>query len=589
MADIASPIKTLGNFPAVDTTVAAIGTADQIADGTVRVSMLADERGSLERLPEAKAPVFVRAAPDMEPRRVAFAVRVDASGRGVPVLTGGGRLVQLRADGIAETVILRDEVAAADEVVLQYAQDVADSIPATDVLGMRVGGVPVAFGVVDDASGRGVPLVRQDGRLVHLLPTGAADLTPLARTEKLRRAAQRAAARNPEDADIAVGVTLTVNSATDAALSQSFLASSNMDLFSFAGGRAIANSSGSSVYFPVSSVAPSTAGNVGTVDTIPDDQSAWGWRASFGCDADRIEIRTNAAAGGRFRIVVDGRYISKTPHAQVGTGFVDYIVLDFAGVRQPRTITLEASDTTTLRGVSIGPTASIWRPAADPDRIVALATGDSYSEGQGTTSPGVMAWTQTLGRLMGWTDVRQVAVGGTGYFNTGPGGARSKIYDQIDRWLSVNSDIKAADVDVVTVAAGYNDYVAVGGVTYTPAEIAAEAQRCWRKIRETLPWALIVVFGPWSGLRGPDARTIDIEAALAAAFAAWGDPYSLFVPVSPSASRAWIKGTGRVGATTGSGNSDIATSSDGVHPTDFGHTLIARHGADAIRAALALS
>ena len=33
MADIASPIKTLGAFPAIDPTVAAIGTADQIADG----------------------------------------------------------------------------------------------------------------------------------------------------------------------------------------------------------------------------------------------------------------------------------------------------------------------------------------------------------------------------------------------------------------------------------------------------------------------------------------------------------------------------------------------------------------------------
>ncbi|PHP20340.1 hypothetical protein CG471_08035 [Sphingobium sp. IP1] len=47
MADIASPIKTLGNFPAVDPSVPAIGTADQIADGTAKVSMAAGEREGL--------------------------------------------------------------------------------------------------------------------------------------------------------------------------------------------------------------------------------------------------------------------------------------------------------------------------------------------------------------------------------------------------------------------------------------------------------------------------------------------------------------------------------------------------------------
>jgi hypothetical protein len=47
MADIASPIKTLGNFPAVDPTVAAIGTADQIADGETNVSMRSTERKSI--------------------------------------------------------------------------------------------------------------------------------------------------------------------------------------------------------------------------------------------------------------------------------------------------------------------------------------------------------------------------------------------------------------------------------------------------------------------------------------------------------------------------------------------------------------
>lgn len=47
MADIASPIKTLGSFPAIDPTVAAIGTADQIADGAAKVSMTVGERAQV--------------------------------------------------------------------------------------------------------------------------------------------------------------------------------------------------------------------------------------------------------------------------------------------------------------------------------------------------------------------------------------------------------------------------------------------------------------------------------------------------------------------------------------------------------------
>jgi phospholipase/lecithinase/hemolysin len=38
----------------------------------------------------------------------------------------------------------------------------------------------------------------------------------------------------------------------------------------------------------------------------------------------------------------------------------------------------------------------------------------------------------------------------------------------------------------------------------------------------------------------------------------------------------WITGTGRVGATTGTGNADTYIGSDATHPTDAGHAYLAR-------------
>ncbi|MET0249067.1 MAG: SGNH/GDSL hydrolase family protein [Sphingobium sp.] len=409
-----------------------------------------------------------------------------------------------------------------------------------------------------------------------------------AQIDRLRRAAQRAAANNPEEADLASGVTMSVSATPDAALTTIYNAGPSAALFATSGGRPTAAGGAANsqfLYFPVASVAPATNGNVGAVLTATPDYAAWGWSAAFETDSDRVEIRLSTCATCLFRVRVDGRYVGRTGTA--GVNYVAYVLVDFAGVRRPRTITVEASDTNALRGVAVRPTSNIWRPTGEPDRIVAIATGDSYSEGQGASSPGLFAWPKILGRLMGWSDVRQVAVGGTGYLNWGGGLNRSRISAQIGRWLIVNNDLSREDVAIVTVAAGYNDHGAVGGTIYPPEEIATQALADWRAIRALLPRATIVVMGPHAGARGPDGRTQAIEAALQARFVQWRDANALFVPVvGAGGTTPWIFGTGRVGAPTGNGNADIAISSDGVHPSDAGHMIYARRAAAAIRAEL---
>lgn len=418
---------------------------------------------------------------------------------------------------------------------------------------------------------------------------GLADARLRSQTDRLKRAAQRAVVANPEQADVASGVTMTVSATADATLTRSYVAGLNAPLFATSGGRPTPlGGAGNNQYlfFPVASVAPASNGNLmGAMPATPD-YSAWGWSAAFDTDSDRVELRLNSCATCLFRVQVDGRYISKAGTA--GINYVANVVLDFAGARKPRTITVEASDTSALRGVSVRATSNIWRPAQDVDRVVALATGDSYSEGQGASSPGLFAWPQVLGRLLGWADVRQVAVGGTGYLNPGTAQGRSKLSAQIARWMIVNSDLKPGDVDVITVAAGFNDYGAISGVTYTPDQIAVAALADWRAIRALLPRATIIVFGPHAGTRGGDARTLDMEAAFQTRFTQWNDANALFVPVNSTAAgnTPWIFGTGKSGTANGSGNSDFTIAADGVHPTDAGHMLYARRAAAVIRADL---
>lgn len=409
------------------------------------------------------------------------------------------------------------------------------------------------------------------------------------RINRLKRAARQAAAANPESSSTATGVTMTVASSADASLTNIYPAGPNAGLFVTSGGRT--TSAGGSdnhqyLYFPVASLYPASNGNMSGALTTAPDYSAWGWSAAFATDSDKVEIRLGSCTTCQFRIQVDGHYVTKAGTS--GINYVAYVELDFAGVRQPRTIKVEASDVESLRGVAVRPTSNIWRPAEDPERIVVLATGDSYSEGQGASSPGLFGWPQVLGRLMGWSDVRQVAVGGTGYLNPATALNRSKISAQISRWFTVNNDLSPQDVDVVLIAAGYNDYPSISGVTYTPTQIADEALSDWRLIRARMPQAMVVVMGPHAGVRGPDTRTIDIENALYARFRQWHDSNSLFIPLNgtDAGSSSWVFGTGRVGATNGSGNSDMLISADGVHPSDAGHLIYARRAAAAIRAEL---
>lgn len=462
--------------------------------------------------------------------------------------------------------------------------------------------------------------------------------------DRLKRASARAAASNPEDAPLASGVTLTQSATTNAGLTK--VLDLNNGLASrvrMTGGKATPNGL-TALYFPVSSVAPSTSGNMANVNSL---YNGFGWEIEFDTDSPIVETKFIGftAPGYAFRVIVDGQYVSYTATNHANNNTNNFITLDFAGVRKTRTIKFECAAQVAFRAINVVPNSQVSFPTGSADKVVGLFTGDSYSEGQGALSF-INAWPKSAGRRLGITDVRQVAVGATGYLSDS-NGTRKKIANQISDWFTVNSDIAVADVGYVFVAAGYNDYSPVSGTTYTPSQIATEALADWLAIRALLPNAVIAVLGVHCGCRGPDTRTTDIETALASSFATWADGNSLFVPVA-TATPPWFVGDGSLlpaftgalvaatsatlssvfvgstgtynivfsdgtvksatltnnstavswsGAVTASaqasayitirGNSEVMVSPDRTHPIDLGHQTYARLAASAVRAWLA--
>jgi lysophospholipase L1-like esterase len=470
------------------------------------------------------------------------------------------------------------------------------------------------------------------------------------RVLKLQRAASVARANYPDDASLASGVTLSVsNTLPDGTLYSSTSLKNVPTSFLTTGGKRTFYNTSEAV-FPVASLGPSqTTGNLAGQLTTNKNWQAWGWEASFQTESSTVYVSADAGTAASYGLLflVNGQYVSKSPLSVSAAG-LNYYKLDFGGVRSSRTITVLGSAQAAIIAAYVDNFSKIGAPDRSPDQITVLSTGDSYSEGTGATIA-QWSWTKKLGRMMGWADVRQVAVGGTGYISLGSN-AQIKIRDQIDNWPIVNSDLvdaagKMTTVDVVTLAAGYND-------RNYGAQIQAEALYDMQKIRAVCPNALIVVFGTWSGLYDNDATMLANEASIKAAFTAWADPHSLFVPVSSDAA-PWQSGVGFLGSksvtgsisgttltvtantsgiyvqkgnvvsgsgvtatkitagsgaltgtfmvdqsqtvasqaltltnTTNSGNGNFDVTTDGVHPSDAGHDMIARRAAAALRAAL---
>ncbi len=401
--------------------------------------------------------------------------------------------------------------------------------------------------------------------------------------QKLRRAAAIGASANPHDAPQSAA-TVTTTAAADPALTRVYAGALMLSAVRITGGRAAPY--GSAYVFRVADNVIANGNLSGLLPTTPTYNS-WISEVEFQVDtATKVQARLTANTTFFYRVLVDGRYISKTPNAYTASG-ENILTIDLSALPQgPHIVKIEVDTNQQFISISVPSTASISRPTVSQDRVIAFCTGDSYSEGQGSSFKQMGAWVKSLGRRMGWTDVRQVALGGTGYVQAG---GRVVLAEQMVTWPVVNDDIAMSQVDVVTIASGYND-PDPGTNPAAAAHIAAynAAVLTYQRTRAMCPNARIYVFGPWNGTRGTNAsQSTNVENVVKAAFSAWGDRNAVFVPVTTASPQSWLTGTGRVGTTNSSGNTDFLISPDAVHPSDMGHDYIARMAETAIRADLA--
>ncbi len=186
--------------------------------------------------------------------------------------------------------------------------------------------------------------------------------------------------------------------------------------------------------------------------------------------------------------------------------------------------------------------------AAGPDdRGATVAViGDSISQGTKLGGVGRANWTAIVGAARGWR-VTDVAVGGTGYVYATPG-TQNFAAGQLDRAV-------AAAPSTVLVQGSRND-----GLVPLP-QLSAAAADLYRQLQDRLPGVRLLVIGPvWSDGRicpSLDALRDAVRTPALAAGATFVDPIG----------DNWFAGA----ATT----QPPLIGSDGVHPTDAGHRLIA--------------
>lgn len=334
-----------------------------------------------------------------------------------------------------------------------------------------------------------------------------------------------------------------------------------------AGGFQIGSGTPDSTYVLPTTRYPNTRGTLSSSQSI--------YSIEFGTDATAFQLRFNWQTGGCVRITVDGRRMTDLMQSLGGTTLGSTHMLTVTlGTAQPRLIRLDFA-VAPYGGIYLPPGASMWKPATPSKRIMIL--GDSISGGSNmNVGGGAGTWFPRAARLLGYSDIWNESLGGTGYITTGSFatlGTRAPI------------DVIPNAPDTLIISAGYNDN---GG---SQPSISSAAASLYSVVKAGLPGTVIYVLGCWSPTGSPATSIQNTDATIRLAAAVASLPF-----ISPltggvynaagtliATHGAWITGTGRVGATTGSGNADTYIGTDAVHPTDDGHKFIANRVVAAIQ------
>ena len=318
-----------------------------------------------------------------------------------------------------------------------------------------------------------------------------------------------------------------------------------------------------------------------TYDTVHHYPRVNGWRVSFLTDAPAFDIWGPLSTVTGIRVLVDGRFVSRTVtmSSRTSGGIYDWfhVVLPASGLpRRYRRIDIEQSDAqSAFRGIAL-PSGYLPMPIQATERYRIAVYGDSFGEGTGTTiaeGGSSAGFGNVAGYLLGGVDldIVQMALGGTGFINTN--GSVGNFLDHID-------DLDAQPIDEVWIEGGINDAYP----SNTVAAITAAALAFFQAVRAKLPNAPIVVLGI---ARTDAANAATTEDAVKAAFDYWADMNSMFIPFQTTGAKLF----------NGSNSDDSVASNfsanaygggrdgtDNTHPNGKGHQYMAEYIATRRRA-----
>jgi len=381
--------------------------------------------------------------------------------------------------------------------------------------------------------------------------------------ERILRQAALAALANPYDlAALVTPPTVSSGGTQDAALTRTYT-TADLATFpvAFRGGAPIANADGVHVS-PILFTAGASPGSRGVTTGAFD----------FLFDDDTVQVRLKALASGlSYRLLVDGVYVSKSFAALVASTDT-WVKLAFT-YRAVRHIRIEVNGEVRLSALAVHPAGDATAPAAS--RALYFA-GDAFTAGIGADNP-QLGWAAIAARLLGVADWWQAGLADTGYLASSSGASQS-----LRQGLTALAEAPQG-FDAVILAGGLSD-VSVAG--YSPAALTAEVAETVQAARAYTD-APIIVFGPWTGSTGPSAAILAADDAIAAGVTQSAVSGAHFISVARHVPHAPIFGTGKSGAPNGSGNSDVHTTADGIHPTPSGHDLIGRWAARRIVETLA--
>lgn len=287
------------------------------------------------------------------------------------------------------------------------------------------------------------------------------------------------------------------------------------------------------------------------------------WSCTFETDAPKFAVASYGSYGPR--LIVDGNLLQIGGFVASTAGSPSWQVVDYAGVRKRRRVTMQGFSSDSFQGVRVDSASTIW-PVSTGDHVRAIFIGDSITAGSagGPLGSG-WDWPAQFSFLVGIDDPWNIAEGGTGFLANNSG--------QGYTYLGHIQDFCNNSPDVGFIFDDINDEG-----TYTPAQITTAALATFQAMRDCAPGVPIVAMGAWPGNSGPSATRLTSEAAILSAFTQWNDSLSYYIPISNDPTGSWVSGTGTVGATTGTGNADscIAASPTAPHPIQLCINTIAQ-------------